>query len=185
MAGPVPWVEDKLHSRPEPFRSRPCTIEHGYENQLGNVMSKSIREIIGEDREKYFVEQNLSIRKVIEYMREKDIGAVAVCDGEEVVGVFSERDLLRRVVFECPDLDKTAVQEAMTSPVYWISMEERYEVAKAIMVDKGLRHLVVMDEQRRFHGFISSRELLETDLTDSRELVGRLNDKYYDHRFKP
>ena len=73
----------------------------------------------------------------------------------------------------------------MTSPVYWISMEERYEVAKAIMVDKGVRHLVVLDEQRHFRGFVSSRELLEADLSESRELVGKLNDDYYEHHFKP
>ncbi len=44
------------------------------------------------------------------------------------------------------------------------------------MVDKGLRHLVSMDEQRHFQGFVSSRELSEADVSDSRELEGKLND---------
>lgn len=64
-------------------------------------------------------------------------------------------------------------------------MDERYEVAKAIMVDKGVRHLVVMDTDHRFRGFISVQELLEADLSDSRELVGKLNDDYYRPRFGP
>ena len=148
-------------------------------------MSKTIREIIGVEREKYAVDVVQPIRFVIEYMHGKNIGAVAVCDGEKVVGVFSERDLLRRVVHAGLDLDTVNVRDVMSTPVYWISMDERYEVAKAIMVDNGLRHLVVMDEKHRFLGFVSSRELLEADLSDSRDLVSKLNDDYYRHHFKP
>jgi CBS domain-containing protein len=73
----------------------------------------------------------------------------------------------------------------MSSPVYWISIDERYEVAKAIMIDNDLRHLVVKDGEREFQGFVSSRELLEADLSDSRDLVGKLNDDYYQHQFRP
>lgn len=148
-------------------------------------MSKTIREIIGEHREKFSVSQSDSLRQIILYMHDKDFGAVAICDGAKVIGVFTERDLLRRVVLEEMDLDKVTVKEVMTSPVNWISMEERYEVAKAIMVDKGHRHLVVKDEQGRFRGFVSARELLEADLKDSRELAGKLNDDYYEHHFQP
>ena len=148
-------------------------------------MGKTIRDIIGENREKFSVRTDQSIREVIKFMYDKNVGAVAVCDGEKVVGVFSERDLLRRVIQENKDLAGVTAQEVMSTPVYWISMEERYEVAKAIMVDKALRHLVVMDEKRQFRGFVSARELLETDLSDSRELVGKLNDDYYAHQFKP
>ena len=147
-------------------------------------MSRNIRDIIGK-REKFTVDSAQPIRRVIDYMHDKDVGAVAVCDGDKVVGVFSERDLLRRVVHEGIDLDNVSVCDVMTSPVYWISMDERYEVAKAIMVDKGLHHLVVLDEQKSFRGFVSSRELLEADLSDSRDLVGKLNDDYYEPRYKP
>ena len=147
-------------------------------------MSKTIREIIGK-REKFSVDRTRPLRQVIDYMHEHNVGAVAVCEGDKVVGVFSERDLLRRVVHVGLDLDNVNVCDVMTSPVCWISMDERYEVAKAIMVDKALRHLVVMDEQRCFRGFVLSRELLEADLADSRDLVGKLNDAYYEPRYKP
>jgi CBS domain-containing protein len=148
-------------------------------------MSKTIREIVGAKRDVRAVDVAQSIRLVIAFMNDRNIGAVAVCDGDKVVGVFSERDLLRRVVCAGLDLDTVKLRDVMTSPVYWISMEERYEVAKAIMADKGVRHLVVMDEDRNFRGFVSSRELLEADLSESRELVGKLNDDYYEYRFKP
>jgi CBS domain-containing protein len=148
-------------------------------------MSKSIRSIMGDHREKFSVDVDLPIRQVIGYMHEKNVGAVAVCEGDNVVGVFSERDLLRRVVNQGLDLDRVQVRDVMSSPAYWISIDERYEVAKAIMIDKGLRHLVVKDGERTFKGFLSSRELLEADLSDSRDLVGKLNDDYYQHQFRP
>ena len=148
-------------------------------------MTITIRDIVGEDRNLLSVDVTKSIRFAIDLMYDKKVGAVVVCDGKQVVGVFSENDLLRRVVHQRLDVDTTNVRDVMTSPIYWISLGERYEVAKAIMVDNELRHLVVMDEQRHFHGFVSSRELLEADLSDSRELVGKLNDDYYEHQFKP
>jgi len=145
----------------------------------------SIREIVGENREKYSVNLERSVRQVVDYMHDGEVRAVAVCDGDNVAGVFSERDLLRRVVHQGLDLNETKVRDVMTCPVCWISMDERYEVAKAIMVDKRLGQLVVKDEQARFRGFVSWRELLEADLSDSRDLVGKLNDDYYEHRFQP
>jgi len=148
-------------------------------------MSKSIGDIIGKRREKFSVDIDLPLRQVIGFMSDKNVGAVAVCDGEKVVGVFSERDLLRRVVHMGLDVDRIQVRDVMSSPAYWISIDERYEVAKAIMIDKGLRHLVVKDNEREFRGFVSSRELLEADLSDSRDLVGKLNDDYYQHQFQP
>ena len=148
-------------------------------------MNNTIREIIGENREKYFVNHSDSLKQTITYMRNKNIGAVAICERDKVVGVFSERDIVRHVILEDINLEKVSVKEVMTSPVHWISMDERYEVAKAIMVDKGHRHLVVKDEQLQFRGFVSARELLEADLKDSRDLVGKLNDDYYEHKFKP
>lgn len=148
-------------------------------------MPKTIREIIGESRGKFSVDSSLSVRKVVEYMHENSRAAVAVLDGDRIAGVFSENDLLRRVVRKRLDLDKTTVGEVMSTPVHWISMDERYEVAKAIMVHRGIHHLVVMDHNRNYRGFVSSRELLEADLAESRELVGKLNDDYYEHRFKP
>ncbi len=148
-------------------------------------MSMTIRELVGENREKYSVNLDQSVRQVIDCMYEGEVHAVAVCDGDKVVGVFSERDLLRRIVHQGRDLHSTKVRDVMTSPAYWISMDERYEVAKAIMIDKKLGQLVVKDEQHDFRGFVSWRELLEADLSDSRDLVGKLNDDYYEHRFQP
>jgi CBS domain-containing protein len=146
---------------------------------------QTIQEIVGNERSKLSVDSKLSVHDVLEYMREQNAGAVAVSDEGRFVGVFSTRDILRRVALEGFDLTTVAVGEVMSTPLYWISPDERYEVAKAIMVDKEVRRLAVLDGRRNFKGFVSSLELLQADLSNSRDLVSKLNDDYYEQRFEP
>lgn len=148
-------------------------------------MSKTIREVIGMSRGRFSVQISLSIRRTVEFMHEKNRAAVAVCDGDTIVGVFSERDLLRRVIRKRLDMDNSVVGDAMSSPAFCISIDEQCEVAKALMIQRGLNYLVIVNEQRQFEGFISSRELLEADLSSSREIISKLNDDYYEPQFKP
>lgn len=144
---------------------------------------KTIRELLG-DRPAYSVSPSDSVTTVVRYLFEKEIGAVAVCEDRKVIGVFSERDLMRRVVHERRDLDKTPISEVMTTPVFYIYVDDRFDVAKALMLGKNFRHLVVLDEDQRLRGFVSMRELLETDLEETKNLVHKLNDGYYQHNFE-
>ncbi len=144
---------------------------------------KTIREVVGQ-REAYSVSPTDSVTEVVRYLFEKQIGAIAVCEARKVVGVFSERDLMRRVVYEKRDPEKTAVRDVMTTPVFHVSIDERYDVAKALMIGKNFRHLVVLDDDQNLCGFVSMRELLEADLAEAKDLVRKLNDGYYQHQFE-
>ena len=53
------------------------------------------------------------------------------------------------------------------------------------MMGRNFRHLVVVDENDQLQGFVSMRELIEEDLNESRELVHKLNDEYYEEHFQP
>jgi CBS domain-containing protein len=99
--------------------------------------------------------------------------------------VFSERDVVRRVVAKDLDPSSTTVRDVMTTDVTYVSINESHHTAQALMLNKNFRHLVVVDEERRLRGFVSMRELLEVDLAESKQIIGSLNDDYYDHRFKP
>lgn len=138
----------------------------------------TIRDIIG-TREAYSVEPTTTISDVVEYLCRKGVGAVAVCEGANVVGVFSERDLLHRVVRQGLDPASTTVNEVMTKNVFHVSIDERHDVAKALMLNKSFRHLVVVDAENRLRGFVSMRELIEVDLEESKNLIRKLNDNYY------
>jgi len=144
---------------------------------------RTIKDIIGQ-REPYVVESGWSVRRVVEYLCEKDIGAVVIREGDRMVGVFSERDLMNRVVREGRDPDKTMVSDVMSKRVIRVSADEDYRIAKAHMLDKGIRHLVVADDEDNLLGSVSMRELIEIDLEEYRDLVTKLNDRYYQGALK-
>lgn len=139
---------------------------------------KTIREILG-GRTPYWVAATWSVRRVVEYLCERHVGAVPVIDADMVVGVFSERDLMRRVVLECLDLDAAGIAEVMTPEVISVEPDESYFTAKEMMLKHNIRHLVVKDAQGRLNGFVSLRELSEAALEEATSLITKLNDQYY------
>lgn len=145
---------------------------------------KKIHELLV-DRQVYSIPPTISIHEAVTYMCERKIGAVAVCDHHKVVGVFSERDLMERVVLKGVDAHDTPVAEVMTHPVVSILHDENHSAARSLMLGRNFRHLVVLDEHERLQGFVSIRELIEVDLQESRDLVHKLNDQYYEENFQP
>ena len=139
---------------------------------------KTVSEILA-GRTPYSVPDSWPVRRVVEYLCERHVGAVVVVDADEVVGVFSERDLMRRVVLEGLDLDDTPITDVMTQDVIYVEPQESYHGAKRLMLDSNIRHLVVKDDHDRLKGVVSLRELSETALAEANSLITKLNDQYY------
>jgi|SRR4051812_41866312 CBS domain-containing protein len=117
------------------------------------------------DREVYYVETGRSVLETVRYMVERNIGAVAVVNGENLVGIFSERDLMRRVVSEGRDPGKTTVGEVMTADPLVVSPNEQIKDCMRLMKENSFRHLPVCDA-RRLKGLISLRDLILHDLNE-------------------
>ena len=145
---------------------------------------KMISELIG-SRSPFSVTSDMTVYEVVEYLCERKIGAVAVCENRKVVGVFSERDLMHRVVLAGLDPKKTPITDVMTSDVVHVLIDEKHSTARNLMLGRNFRHLVVLDDDEEYKGFVSIRELIEVDLQESKELVQKLNDDYYEEQFKP
>ncbi len=87
-----------------------------------------------------------SVRAAAQMMKEKNIGAVLVMDeNRKVKGIFSERDLARRVVAEGRDPETTSVAEVMTPQVLCIDPKATAEEVLAVMTERRLRHLPVRE----------------------------------------
>lgn len=135
-------------------------------------------------RDIYWVSTEDSVRQAVHYLCERKTGAVAVKDGENVVGVFSERDLMHRVVNACLDLDTVRVGQVMTADPISVGLEDEIHHAKAVMFKCGVRHLVVVGQGGVYKGLISMRDLIEADMAESSELIERLNDTYYEKAYR-
>jgi CBS domain-containing protein len=103
-------------------------------------------------------------------MAELNIGAICVVDHDELCGVFSERDLLKRVVVERLDTQKTCVGVVMTKEPITIAANASMEDAIHLMRHHNVRHLPVMDGGF-LTGFLSLRDLMNYDLERKTEEV--------------
>jgi CBS domain-containing protein len=92
-------------------------------------------------------------------MNEHRIGCVVVMVGERPVGMFSERDILRRIVAPRLDPGRTLVREVMTTDVICCEPETSVEEAKTVMKNRRIRHLPVVDGEHRLIGLISIGDL--------------------------
>ncbi|MDJ0896092.1 MAG: CBS domain-containing protein, partial [Alphaproteobacteria bacterium] len=87
-------------------------------------------------------------REAVDLMRERRIGAILVTKADGLVGIFTERDLLNRVVGEKLDPDTTKLSEVMTNNPDRIGPNDRCRTALDLMQSKGYRHLPVVDGEK-------------------------------------
>ena len=120
-------------------------------------MSK-IRELL-KDRPVFQIEAEQSVLETVNYMVNHNIGAVPVLRDGELVGVFSERDLMKRVVAGARSPGSTKVSEVMTPRPHSVSADESIENCMFLMREHGFRHLPVVDG-KQLKGFLSLRDLL-------------------------
>jgi CBS domain-containing protein len=124
-------------------------------------------------RELYSVESSQSVAEVAEWMAELNIGAICVVDHDELCGVFSERDLLKRVVVPRLATEKTRVGVVMTTDPVTVKASASMEEAMELMRRHNVRHLPVMDDGY-LTGFLSLRDLMNHDLEQKTEEVHQM-----------
>jgi len=105
------------------------------------------------------------VLEVARAMVERNIGAVPVLRDGLLVGIFSERDLMKRVVVEARDPRTTRVDEVMTDDPLTVTPDESLETCMILMRRHGFRHLPVC-EGKKLRGIVSLRDILLHDLNE-------------------
>jgi CBS domain-containing protein len=118
--------------------------------QVGAVMTTSL----------VTVEPDATVQEAINRMMEAHVGAVAVCDGNRLVGIFTERDVLR-LASQQADLGSTRVREAMTTRLVTATPDVAIVDAAHLMGEHRIRHLPVV-EADSLVGMIGIRDVLRT-----------------------
>ena len=121
-------------------------------------------------QEIFRADANQMVLEVVRAMVARNIGAVPVLVDDLLVGVFSERDLMKRVVAEGIDPRTTQVAEVMTRDPLTVSPHEDLETCRTLMKRNGFRHLPVC-EGSKLTGMISMRDILLHDLDAKDEEV--------------
>jgi CBS domain-containing protein len=126
----------------------------------------------------YVLQRDATVAEATRLMTTNNIGIVAVLDGDRLVGVFSERDVVRRVVDSGRDPRRTQLSEVMTTELIVADADEDYQKAMSKMDRANIRHLPVVSEGRLL-SMISIRDLLRVNMQDKDAEIQYLKEYLY------
>jgi CBS domain-containing protein len=132
-------------------------------------------------RDIHFVESDATVLDTVRLLVDRQIGAVPVLEKGRLVGIFSERDLMTRVVVKGADPAGVPVRDVMTRDILVGRVEEPIADCRFRMKQARIRHLPVVDGDRLV-AFISFRDLMQMEISEKSEELEYLNE--YIH-FKP
>jgi CBS domain-containing protein len=138
---------------------------------------ENIKELLAQ-RQLYTVTKEATIKDVVFYMAEKGVGLVPIMESGKLVGVFSERDLVKRVIAKNKSLDETKVEDVMSTKLIIADVEEANESVLAKMKEANTRHILIIENEKLI-GVLAMRDLLELDLSACKMTVEVLNNYIY------
>jgi len=115
-----------------------------------------------------------TVLRALEIMAQYDVGALPVIDGKRLIGVFSERDYSRKVILQGKASRETKVSEIMSGDAVHVTPEVRIEECMAIMTDKHVRHLPILDNDEQLIGIISIGDVIKELLSQQEFIIGQL-----------
>lgn len=114
-----------------------------------------------------------SVFEALERMASKNIGALLVMEGQQVLGIFTERDYARKIALKGRSAPQTLMREVMTPSVMFVTPQQTSEQCMALMTENRLRHLPVMEEGRLL-GLISIGDLVKDIISEQQFIIEQL-----------
>jgi CBS domain-containing protein len=111
-------------------------------------------------KETVAINSSATVMDAIKVMAKAQVGAILIIDDGQLNGIFTERDLMMRVVLEDKKPESTAVTDVMTSPVLTITKDKEPDDVLMLMQEKHIRHLALVNGEGDVEGMISIRHLL-------------------------
>jgi CBS domain-containing protein len=135
---------------------------------------KTIKEILqGKPQRLLSISPQATVLDALKMMADHEVGALVVLDGERLTGIFSERDYARKVILQGKASKDTAVAEIMTHKVVCVKPEQTVEECMALMTDKRIRHLPVL-EDKKVIGVISIGDVVKEVISEQRFVIEQL-----------
>ena len=107
------------------------------------------------------IDENASVKEAVDTMNQAEISCIIATRKGKVVGIITERDLLKRIISEGKNAKKTRVKDIMSTPLITISPDMDVEEAARLMFEKKIKKLVVID-QNRLVGVVSLTDIART-----------------------
>jgi len=121
----------------------------------------------------YTIGPDDSVLDALKMLAEKNVGALPVVEGDQVVGIVSERDYARKLVLKGRSSAATPVREIMSAPVVTVEPKRKLDFCMNLMTDRHLRHLPVVDNGKLL-GLLSIGDLVKETITEQASLIQQL-----------
>ena len=119
------------------------------------------------------VPPDATVYQMLEMLADKDVGALLVMAGEELLGIVSERDYARKVVLRDRSSKKALVSDIMTSEVSCVTPEQSVDECMSLMTDRRIRHLPVLVEGK-VAGMISIGDVVRAMISEQQFMIQQL-----------
>lgn len=135
----------------------------------------TIRQLLGDvPRSPLAVKPDDTVFSALEMMAKHDVGALLVMEGPRLVGIFSERDYARKVILVGKSSKEMAVREIMTEKVIYALPQQTVSEAMAIVTQKHIRHLPVLDGEGKVIGVVSIGDLVKETISQQQFVIQQL-----------
>ena len=125
------------------------------------------------ERTVYTIAPTATVFDAVKLMAAKTIGALVVTEGEQVVGIITERDYARKIVLMARSSKETPVRDILTSTVMYVRPDQTSQECMALMTENRLRHLPVMDSGKLI-GLVSIGDLVKDIISEQKFIIEQL-----------
>lgn len=123
-----------------------------------------------------------TVLQALKAMAQHGIGALLVMQGDEIAGIFTERDYARKVALAGRNSGDTRVSEVMTSAVRFVRPSQNTDQCMALMTENRLRHLPVVDDAGRLAGIVSIGDLVKHIISEQQFIIEQMEQYITGHR---
>ena len=134
----------------------------------------TVRDLLGKKGGQIWsVTPDTTVYEALQLMADKNVGAVLVLEGDRLLGILSERDYARQVILKGKASKDTPVREIMTTRVVYVLPERTIDDCMALMTDKRIRHLPVLQEGKLI-GVLSIGDVVKAVISEKQFLIEQL-----------
>ena len=136
---------------------------------------KTLKQMLaGKNRQLAVVAPSDSVFHALSVMAANDVGALLVLDGEQLVGIFSERDYARKIILQGKTSKETLVREIMSDKVAYVTPNATLDECRALMTEKHFRHLPILNDDGTVAGMVSIGDLVKETISSQQFLIAEL-----------
>lgn len=130
-----------------------------------------LKDLVNRQRRVVSISAKASVRDAAKAMAEANVGCAAIVQGRRLIGLFTERDVLKRVLLRNLDVDEVVVEAVMTTAIVSAQGEQTARDARLLMQRHHIRHLPVLDAGGLLLGVLSIRDMIQDEVQEMRDYL--------------